>query len=232
MPERYSICCSKNELEARLKVELLDNYGPRYNAAPSQLLPVVTNEDPKGFSFFYWGISPKWAKNRKISNKLINADKQQLLEKPSYRRALNARRCLVPADGFYGWKLIGKKSRVPHRFFLNNHEIFCMAGLWEEYQEEDGDIVHTFSVITTAANELVNDISPSMPAILSKENESKWLDNQLSGEELLDLLVPYPAESMGIYTVSPIINSPQSDLPSMVKPVPPADQFGNYTLFN
>lgn len=232
MSERYSICASKEELQGRLQVEVTDSYQPRFNAAPGQLLPVITNDSPLGFSFFYWGIDPKWSKNKNISRKLINADREVLLEKPSYRKALASRRCLVPADGFYGWKSIGKKSKVPYRIILNQEAVFCMAGLWEEYQNELGEPVHTFSIITTEANSLVASISDRMPAILAPSMEKSWLDTHISGEELLDLLRPYPADNMGQYTVSPMINSTKTDKASMVQPVPPVDQFGNYTLFN
>lgn len=232
MPDRYSICTPKEQLEQRLKVEIPEGYLKRYNAAPSQLLPVITNESPRGFSFFYWGIDPKWSNNKNISQKLINAEKPKLLEKPSYRKALKERRCLVPADGFYGWKLIGKKSRVPHRIILNQTAIFCMAGLWEEYQDEGNEVVHTFSIITTEANDLIAPISSHMPAILDPKEEKNWLDDSLDTDSFLDLLKPYPSDHMGLYTVSPIINSINVNVPSMIQPVPPVDQFGNYTLFN
>ncbi len=232
MPDRYSICTPREQLEGRLKVEITDSYSPRFNAAPSQLLPVITNNSPTGFSFFYWGMDPKWSKNKNISRKLINAEKEKLLEKPSYRKALSSRRCLIPADGFYGWKSISKRSQIPYRIILNQNAVFCMAGLWDEYQDELGQAVHTFSIITTEANSLVSAISSRMPAILDPSEERDWLDETIEIEELLGLLQPYPAENMGLYTVSPMINSPNRDMATMVQPVPPVDQFGNYTLFN
>ena len=233
MLERYSITCSKEDLENRFSgVEVTDGYQPRYNAAPSQLLPVITNENPGGFSFFYWGTAPKWSKNKTISRKLINAEKEELDQKPSYRKAMAKRRCLIPADGFYGWKIIGKKSRVPYRIILNQGTPFYMAGLWEQYQDESEDEIHTFSVITTPSNDLIAPIVPRMPAILTAEHEKRWLDLHTTLEDLLDMLQPMPAEQMGMYTVSPMIDSNQLDLPSMVKPAPPVDQFGNFTLFN
>ena len=233
MLERYSLSVSREELSSRLKgVELTDDYKPRYNAAPSQLLPVITNEHPDGFSFFFWGTAPRWSRNKTISQKLINADKEELTEKPTYIKALMANRCLVPADGFYGWKNVGKKSRIPHRIVLSQSRTFMMAGLWEEYLDDSEDLVHTFSIITTPANELVSPISSRMPAILLEKDETAWLSPHNSVDGLLAMLQPFPAEQMGLYTVSPMIDSQQLDLPSMVKPAPPVDQFGNFTLFN
>ncbi len=233
MIERYSISTSKEKLAERFPdIELTDNYEPRYNAAPSQLLPVVTNQNSEGFSFFYWGTAPIWSRNKTISRKLINAEKEELTEKPTYIKALKSNRCLVPADGFYGWKQVGKKSRIPHRIILNQAVPFMMAGLWEEYQDDAEKIVHTFAIITTPANNLVAPINTRMPAILQQKDEASWLNQHNSLDTLLDMLQPFPAEQMGMYTVSPMIDSHQLDLPSMVKPAPPVDQYGNFTLFN
>lgn len=233
MLERYSISASKEVLAERFPgVEVTDGYTPRYNAAPSQLLPVVTNENSKGYSFFYWGTAPKWSRNKTISRKLINAAIEELSEKPTYRKALANHRCLVPADGFYCWKSIGKKSRIPYRIIFNQGAPFYMAGLWEEYQDESDELIHTFSIITTPANDLLAPVSDRMPAILLDNNESTWLDRGNTTETLVEMLQPCPSEQMGMYTVSPMIDSKSLDLPSMVQPAPPVDQFGNFTLFN
>ncbi len=233
MLERYSIAASKEVLAKRFpEVEVTEAYSPRYNAAPSQLLPVVTNENSKGFSFFYWGTAPKWSRNKTISQKLINAALEELDEKPTYRKALSNHRCLVPADGFYCWKSIGKKSRIPYRIILNQGVPFYMAGLWEEYQDESDEVIHTFSIITTPANDLLAPVSDRMPAILLSNSESTWLDSSSTTETLMEMLQPCPSEQMGMYTVSPMIDSNSLDLPSMVQPAPPVDQFGNFTLFN
>jgi len=232
MLERYSISASDKVLTKRFPgLEVTEHYSPRYNAAPSQLLPVVTNENSSGFSFFYWGTVPKWSRNKTISGKLINAAKEELNEKPTYRRALADHRCLVPADGFYCWKRVGKKSRIPYRIILNQGAPFYMAGLWEEYQDESDEVIHTFSIITTPANDLLAPVCNRMPAILL-DNDKSWLDRGTSTEALMEMLQPCPSEQMGMYTVSPMIDSNQLDLPSMVLPAPPVDQFGNFTLFN
>ena len=233
MLERYSLTTSPEQLKERFpEVVITDHYSPRFNAAPSQLLPVITNDSPDGFSFFYWGTVPKWSRNKTISRKLINAEKEELNQKPSYKRALKSHRCLIPADGFYAWKSVGRKSRIPYRIILNNGAPFCIAGLWEEYQDESDTEVHTFSMITIPSNDLIFPVIPKMPAILPSSREKEWLNTHMSIDNLLDLLSPVPAEQMGLYTVSPMIDSNQLDLPSMVNPAPAVDQFGNFTLFN
>ena len=119
---RYSLAKSKIELEDRFQAEMLEDFKPRYNIAPSQLVPVITSDSPKGFSHFYWGITPAFAKNKPVANKLINARAETITEKVSFKNAFKKHRCLVPADGFYEWKKVGKKTKVPYRFvFLSFH---------------------------------------------------------------------------------------------------------------
>ena len=109
MCRRYTLTSSAEKLHERFKVDITGVYKPTYNAAPTHLLPVITNENPKGFSFFYWGATPKMANNKTISVKLYNARSDELTGKASYRIALESRRCLVPANGYYDWKRISKK---------------------------------------------------------------------------------------------------------------------------
>jgi putative SOS response-associated peptidase YedK len=229
---RYTVVADANALRDRFNAEVTGNYVKRYNAAPGQLLPVITAVNPQGFSFFYWGLVPDWSKNKAISTKLINARADTIAEKISFRSALHSRRCLVPADSFYEWKNVTKKSKIPYRFILTDQQPFAFAGLWEEYENELQEIVHTFTIITTDANTTVKPIHDRMPVILTPETERKWLDTDSSEEDLLSLLVPYPANEMGHYAVSSKVNNPANDSPDLIEPAAAADQFGNYSLFD
>lgn len=228
---RYSLSKSKIELEERFESDMLVDFSPRYNIAPTQLVPVITSESPKGFSFFYWGITPEFGKNRPVALKLINAKSETVHQKISFKSSFKQRRCLIPADGFYEWKRLGKKTKIPYRFTLKEGELFALAGIWEEYESLNGEIQHTFLVLTTTPNRLVSQVHERMPVILTKEMEKKWLDKYSSEDELLQMLQPYSEESMLSYTVSPSVNSVQNDYPSLMKKSSPADQHGNYTLF-
>lgn len=221
-----------NALRDRFNIEVTANYQKRYNAAPTQLLPVITSATPSGFSFFYWGLVPDWSKNKAISTKLINARADTLAEKISFRTALHSRRCLVPADGFYEWKKVSKKSKIPYRFILNDQQPFAFAGLWEEYENVDEEIVHTFTIITTEANAVVKPIHDRMPVILTPENEKIWMNNDTTESELLNVLKPYDANEMGLYAVSSRVNNAANEGPELIDPAPAADQFGNYSLFD
>ncbi|UJP63267.1 SOS response-associated peptidase [Mongoliitalea daihaiensis] len=228
---RYSLSKSKIELEERFQAEMLGDFKPRYNIAPSQLVPVITSDSPKGFSFFYWGLTPDFAKNKPVSINFINARAETVHQKVSFKSAFQKRRCLIPADCFFEWKKVGKKTKIPYRFALENDELFAFAGIWEEFENEKGDNNHTFLILTTQPNSVVGEIHDRMPVILTKEDERKWLDPYSSEETLLNLLNPYQPELMASHTVSPLVNSVHNDSPGIIRKTSPMDQFGNYTLF-
>ncbi|MCC5931198.1 MAG: SOS response-associated peptidase [Cyclobacteriaceae bacterium] len=228
---RYTLIASAEKIEKTFKLEPGQKHKPRYNAAPTQLMPVITNTSPNGLSFFYWGLIPSWSHNKSVSPKLINARSETLLEKASFVQAFSRRRCLIPSDGFYEWKVLGKKTKIPYRIGLKDTELFAFAGLWDEFEDEEGEMMHTFTIITTPANEAINSIHDRMPAILGADDYSQWLDRQLPEKELIELLRPYPSEKMYMHTVSHMVNSPVNDSPELIKPTPPTDQKGNYTLF-
>lgn len=228
---RYSLNKSKIELEERFQAEMLADFKPRFNIAPTQLVPVITSDSPKGFSFFYWGITPDFGQNKPVAQKLINARAESINEKISFKGSFQRRRCLIPADGFFEWKKLGKKTKIPYRFTLREEEIFSFAGIWEEYETVSGESQHTFLILTTTPNELVEEVHDRMPVILKRDQEKKWLDKYTSEEDLSKMLTTYPAELMQSYTVSPLVNSVLNDSPSILRRTSPMDQFGNYTLF-
>lgn len=231
MGDRYTITIEAEALRERFNADVPDRYEPRYNAAPTQVLPVIT-QGSKGISFFYWGQIPGRSKNRAISPKLLFIEKETLTEKLSFREALLKNRCLIPADGYYDWKKISKKGKVPHRFIFENNAVVSFAGIWEEFEDDEENIVHTFRIITTPSNRLMASINDRMPAVLTRENEKAWLDIHTPEEKLIESLTTYPADKMGLYTVSPRISDLNNEGPSLVRPMAPADQFGNYSLFD
>ncbi|RDV11902.1 SOS response-associated peptidase [Pontibacter diazotrophicus] len=187
-----------------------------YNAAPSQALPVVTNQQPNELQFFSWGLQPFWAKDVKSVKRSINARSETLAEKPSFRNLLKSKRCLIPADGFFEWQKT-EHGKVPHRIQLRSEDMFSFAGLWDEWIDKStGEILHTYAIITTEANDLVKPIHDRMPVILSPEAEELWLDEHESQEDLLSLLKPYAADEMKAYAVSGLVNSPHNNVPEVI----------------
>ncbi len=205
--EHYGITVNNSEIK------------PNYNCAPTQLLPVISNDAPGMLSRYRWGLVPFWAKDQSIGNKLINSRAETISEKASFRTSFKRRRCLVPADAFYEWrKVAGAKKKIPYRIFLNNQPLFSMAGIWDQWKNPDGDTIRSFSIITTTPNELVAEIHNRMPVILAKGAEKLWLESN-NERELLDLLRPFPAKLMDAYRISELVNSPGNNSVEVMREV-------------
>lgn len=230
MVERFSIGVTASALAERYHAEE-PIFLPKYNGAPTQLFPVITSNAPQGFSFFYWGVDPKWAKNKSMAERLINVRVEQIAEKPVLKKALKKYRCVIPCDGFYAWKKVGKKTSIPWRLFPRTKTIVSIAGLWEEYDDEEGSSFHTFAIITQPSVDFALSVIERMPFFLLPEQESLWLNKETSEEEITALLQPSKGIELDGFTVSPQLSNVNFDKPSLHLPMPAADQFGNLTLF-
>ncbi len=191
---------------------------PSYNIAPTQDVAAVVEEDEKrNLRMFRWGLIPSWAKDPAIGNKMINARAETVSEKPSFRSAFKKKRCLIVADGFYEWQKTDN-GKQPYHFKMKGSSPFAFAGLWETWDKE-GEEVRSCSIITTDANDLMNEIHHRMPVILHPENYGVWLAPGFAEKEaLMDLLRPYPPEEMEAYPVNRKVNKPSNNEPSVVEP--------------
>jgi len=213
---RYSFALEDELIWDRFRVRVRTAiYKARYNCAPGQNLAIISNEDLTTLHFFRWGLIPSWSKDPAIGNRLINAKAETILEKPSFRNAFRSQRCLVLSDGFYEWKKGRKK--IPYRIQMLDGSSFAMAGIWDRWASPDGEIIQSFAIITTHPNEKIMPIHDRMPAILSAEDEPRWL-GQNPAQDLLNLLKPYPADKMISFPVSGLVNSPKNDSPEILKP--------------
>jgi putative SOS response-associated peptidase YedK len=227
---RYTIIATVKEIERRFEVDVPEEYSPRYNAAPSQLLPVITNESPAQLSFFRWGLQPSWALDRSTPP-LINSRIETIAEKPAFRNALTHRRCLVPADGYYEWKRLSKKSKIPYRIGLGKNALFYFAGLWEVAVDEKQQSQYSFSIITTSATNELASIHDRMPIILNPENEKLWLTDSFAGGDYTGFLSDNMMSKLTYYPVSSLVNSVNNEGADLIKATLAADQFGNLDLF-
>lgn len=232
MIDRYSITASATQVSERFSVDVPEYYTAHYNAAPTQLLPVITSAAPHGLSLFYWGTAPEWAKNKTLGEKFINHRAEHFADKPVLKKALRSQRCIVPADGFYGWKKVGKKTSIPYRFVLKSKAIFSFPGLWEEFEDSEGNQIQTFAIITREADAAVRAIQDRMPLVLQGESEKRWLDQSSPEKSLTAILESSQTPDTNYYPVSPRISQRELDVPSLIVPTPPADQHGNLTLFD
>jgi putative SOS response-associated peptidase YedK len=198
---RYSVAIDPEQLASFFNAALpATALAPRYNAAPAENLPVLLNTGERRIEVLRWGLIPAWANDSTIGNKLINARAETVDQKPSFRDAFRKRRCLVLANGFYEWQKT-PHGKVPMHIALKSGDPFAFAGLWESWKSPTGEILRTFTIITTTANDVVAPIHDRMPVILKRQDEALWLNNDAQ-PAWRDLLVPYPAELMQAEPIS------------------------------
>jgi putative SOS response-associated peptidase YedK len=230
---RYSLFVTPEELQSRFGVSVPESYGPRYNMAPGQDLPVIRADTDDELSLANWGLVPSWVDEPEDSPKPINARSETVREKPMFKRAYESRRCLVPADGFYEWKK-GTDGKQPYRVTFDSGEPFAMAGLFEVWEGVEtqtgldaftgGDQVEparkrvvSFTVVTTEPNDVVADLHHRMAVIVPPGEYDTWLHGDVN--EAAELLEPYPSSGMRAYPVSRAVNDPADDSPSLVEDV-------------
>lgn len=202
----------------------LPNSRARYNAAPTQHLLVVRfNPETRERTLnpLRWGLVPFWAKDTKLGYSLINAKCETVAEKPAFREAFKARRCIVPADGFYEWKNLGGKAKQPYCIAMKDRSMFGFAGLWERWKDKaSGEIVRSFTIITTSPNELCAPIHDRMPVILDPANYGRWLgEEECDPMRLLMMLKPYPADAMEAFPIGARVGNVNNDDSTLIEPL-------------
>ncbi|HEY8400252.1 MAG TPA: SOS response-associated peptidase [Cytophagaceae bacterium] len=226
---RYSLTAKKEKIASRFNIKLTADLKPRYNVAPSQTMPVITNTNPGELSFFRWGLIPNWALDESSSMNMINARGETVLTRAPFKQIIRKQRCLILADGFYEWKKVGK-NKEPYRITLASDEPFAFAGLWDSWDNGD-DVINTYTIITTTANDLVRDIHERMPVILPPALEREWLKEDIKDKEIQDLLVPYDSSKMSYYKSHKIVNSVNCDTPECIQVAPKIYPGETYFLF-
>ena len=207
--------------ESASEVSEEEDPSPRYNIAPTQGVATIRHSgSSRILSMMRWGLVPSWATDIKIGNQLINGRGESVLEKPAFREAFRTRRCLIPADGFYEWKKSGKQ-RQPFHFGMKDNSLFAFAGVWDRWRSPGGPMLQSCSILTTAANELLDGVHDRMPVILPRRHYETWLTAPSSEtERLAELLVPFDAAFMRRHPVSSLVNKPENDGPECALEVP------------
>jgi putative SOS response-associated peptidase YedK len=193
-----------------------------YNAAPTQLLPVIV-EDAEGERValpMQWGLVPRWRRSDgKPGVAPINARAETLLEKPMFRGLTTAKRCIVPASGFYEWRKIDGRKQ-PYYVTAADGELWGLAGLYDLTHDEGNEAAGSFTIITVGANEIVAPLHERMPAILRREDEDEWVSRDVTDPLQIErLLRPYPEEEMQLYPVSTAVNNTRNNGPELVERV-------------
>lgn len=214
---RFSQSKSKQDVKKRFNVKKVSEaLTPMFNVAPDMGIPVILNTVPDEVTLARWGLLPSWAKEQKTQYSMINARAETLYEKPAYKRLIKGHRCLIIADSFYEWKKVGPKKQ-PYRIMLKDEGLFAFAGLWDLWEKGENAIL-SCTIITTSANDVVNDVHERMPVILPREKEQDWLKLEDSGK-LMQLLRPLDPAEMKLYPISTAVNNPGNNTKELFEEV-------------
>jgi len=229
MFSRYSICSEPNEIKDTFSASVPSKYVKKFNAAPSHLLPVITDSSQEGISIFYWGSTPEWKGKNQLIEKFTNIPLEENLNTKLFQKRVK-KTCIIPADGFYLWKKSGKKSQIPYRFTWMERDLFCFPGIWEEYDNDNDQIQHTFLIITTKIKDpQYSQFDNLFPVILSPKQGKEWLEHS-DASKLLQSQKEIQRK-LNYYPVSQKINSAENNESSLIQKSQPIDQFGAISLF-
>jgi len=226
-----NINLTRDALESRFgaKFSHPSSFRPGYyfNAFEIPDLPVIQSEDPESIKLVKWGLIPFWVRDSKAASeirlKTFNARAETIREKPSFRGAVKSKRCLILCRGFYEWQHRGSE-KIPHYIYLEGERPLAMAGLYDDWTDRDtGEIIQTCSIITMAANPLMQEIHNSkkrMPVILKEKVENSWIDQDLAADDAMKYIIPVHENEMRYHTISRLISKRGVDknVPELVRP--------------
>ncbi|GMV83719.1 MAG: DUF159 family protein [Planctomycetota bacterium] len=182
----------------------------RYNIAPTLDIPVVRRDGRRKLDMLRWGWKPGWSKTV-----LVNARSESAAEKPTFRKALAERRCIIPASGFYEWKR-EKASKQAFWIHRKDDQPLAFAGLWTTEQDDDGNSREACLILTTGPNKVMEPIHDRMPVILAPDDLDAWLEGTAGFQ---DLMQPCPAAWLRADAVGSYVNSVKHQGPKCLEPV-------------
>jgi putative SOS response-associated peptidase YedK len=216
---RYAFFSPAEAVKRTFALEDVPELEPRYNIAPTQFVPAVRagEEGARAFAMLHWGLVPKWAKERAIGNRMINARSETIAEKPSFREAFRRRRCLVLADGWYEWQ-VAPDGKQPWFIHMKDARPFAFAGLWERWKDPADDaLLESCTIATTVASESIRKIHERMPVVLAEADWDRWLDTAFSeADKLAELLGPFEPKALEAWPVSRQVNAPKNQGPELI----------------
>ncbi len=189
-----------------------------YNIAPTQDILAIRTTPETGrveYALLHWGLVPFWSKTAKSPHSLINARAEGIEKKPFFRSPFRHRRCIIPASGFFEWKLI-EGHKQPYFVRPVGGGYFALAGVWDHWQGEDGKAINSCAIITTEANAMMREIHERMPLILEQGDLGTWLAPDTDQKMALAMLVPFADGMMEAFPVSSKVNNPRNNGPECV----------------
>jgi putative SOS response-associated peptidase YedK len=226
---RYVIISTPEAIRRLFGYAEQPNFPPRYNVAPTQPIPIVRlAEGKRSFALMRWGLLPSWVKDPKTFPLLINARGESVLEKPAFRYAMQRRRCLIPADGFYEWPAARNARGARQPYFVRARRDgagqappLAFAGLFETWIGPNGEELDTAAIVTTAANSTLAALHGRMPVFVAPEDFDKWLDcARVDAEAAAALIKPADDSLLEAYPVSTAVNRVVNDSEVLIAPAP------------
>ncbi len=190
---------------------------PRYNIAPTQLAPAVLSDRHETRCVMArFGLVPEWFHKplEELKFSTFNAKSEEVMEKASYRGPLKSQRCLIPAAFFYEWQGKGKPWLIEQQ----DRRLFFMAGLWTAWRGlSKGEPVdfYSFTILTTASNQVMRHIHTRMPVILQPEDYETWL--MADPAEALKRAGPYPSQLLTARRIGPEVGNVRNEGPELIE---------------
>lgn len=220
-------------LEKAYVAHASDLFLPRYNAFPTLQLPVVRGGAKEVMiEQRYWGVTPDMASQKSLTKRLFAVSLDDLKTKPIYKNTLLTKRCIIPVNGLFAMRPIGKKKVVPTYIFPANGRLFHLAGICDTTEDFNGNAFKNFLMIVQPAHESMNDFSDTMPMIVKDGELQNWLGIVKEQEMINNMVGDLKFENLGSYPVTPKILDNNLNHEKLLERIVPADQFGNYTLFD
>lgn len=191
-----------------------DIFSARYNIAPTT--PVMACSKNR-LTFFRWGLIPSWTRDISLGNRMFNARGETVSEKPSFRQAYRRRRCLIPANGFYEWRVENARKQ-PYCCHID-HSLFSMAGIWELWQDAEGNEIRSCAVITIESKGSMKEIHHRMPVHIEPENYHAWLDCSSEETSNADELIRNTSPQYQYYAVNTTVNNSRAEGRDLINPV-------------
>ena len=203
-----------------LEAESQGSMQASYNIPPTSMIPAcrLDQDGERVLTPMRWGLVPRWSRGPDSRFSMFNARAETVHEKPAFRSAFKSQRCLIPADGFYEWKT--ENGKQPYFFHRNGQGPLVMAGLWEHWQDAQGNSIDSCTIIVTGANAVMQPVHDRMPVLLDPAQFADWLEpaNQ-DVEKLRDMLQPYAGSDLECYPVRRVVNKPGNDSDELIKRV-------------
>ena len=215
---RFVQAFSAEDLQDKYKASNQVVIKPNYNVSPhTNIVTILKSQETNQLEMhtMLWGLVPFWSDDTKIGNKLINARAETINEKPAFKKSFKTKRCIIPATGFYEWQ---DETRQP--YFIKPKDgmsnIFSFAGIWDKWQDQEGNTLITCAIITKDASPALKFIHNRMPVIIPDQKIKNWLDPDATPDSLNNQL--HSPQNVGVeyWEVDRKVNNPINYEPGLI----------------